>query len=109
MVVRDAFGREQQFVEPYYLTTALLRRGTRDYQYVVGVARSQDLSRPSAYDTPTAVAVDRVGLTGWLTAGYRVEADRHTINGGPTVNLRLWRLGEIEWAGAVSRQAETHR
>ena len=104
VVVRDAFGREQQFVEPYYLTTALLRRGTRDYEYVLGVARSQDLSRPAAYDTPTAVAADRVGLTGWLTAGYRVEADRHTINGGPTVNLRLWRLGEIEWAGAVSRQ-----
>ncbi len=105
VVVRDAFGREQQFGEPFYLTTSVLRRGTRDFQYALGFSRSLDLTQPAVYGPLTGLAAERFGVSDSVTAGFRFEGDRRTWNGGSTLNARLWRLGELEWAAEGSRQA----
>jgi outer membrane usher protein len=101
VVVRDAFGREQQFGQPYYLTTALLRRGTHDYQVGAGYARTTDATAAS-YGALMGFAREQIGLTSWLTAGARVQGDRETQTGTATVNARLWRLGELELGAATT-------
>jgi outer membrane usher protein len=101
VVVRDAFGREQQFGGPYYLTTSLLKRGTHDYQLGFGYARSATATGP-VYQRLTAFAREQVGVTGWLTAGVRAQGDRVTQTGTASVNARVWRLGELEVAAATT-------
>ena len=104
IIVRDAFGREQEFGGLFYVPRSLLAPGTREYRYAVGAIRNPDVTRPASYGRLTAFAADRRGLTPWLTVGYRAEGDRSTFDGGPGVGVRLWRLGEVEGGVSVSRQ-----
>jgi outer membrane usher protein len=102
VVVRDAFGREQQMAAPYYLTTSALARGLHDYDYAVGYPRVGGPSATWAYGSLSALARHRYGFTDRLTAGFVAEADSGAVSAGPTANIRL-AAGEIELAASVSR------
>ena len=102
VVVRDAFGREQQMAAPYYLTTSALSRGLHDYDYAVGYPRVGGPSATWDYGSLSALARHRYGFTDWLTGGFVTEADSRTVSAGPTANIRL-AAGEIELAASVSR------
>jgi outer membrane usher protein len=102
VVVRDAFGREQQMAAPYYLTTSALARGLHDYDYAVGYPRVGGPSAAWDYGSLSALARHRYGFTDRLTAGFVAEADSSTASAGPTANIRL-AAGEIELAASVSR------
>lgn len=102
VVVRDLFGTEQEFGGPYYITSNVLRPGVSDYHYLVGVARSDGFDRSPTYGTTTWSMAHRIGVTRWLTLGMRSEGSRRVADLGPTLNLRLWRFGEITAAGAAS-------
>jgi len=106
VVVRDAFGREQLFSNDYYLTTTVLKRGEQDYQYVAGARRTETQHGPS-YGEFAATASHRVGLSDSFTLGFLAEGDRHVIGAGPTVNVKLWRAGELELVVAGSRGDST--
>ena len=106
VVVRDLLGREQTFGGPYYLTSSVLRPGVAEYDYLVGFARTDDLNRGPTYRTLTASASHRIGVTPWLTLGAAAEGSPHVVDVGPTVNMRIWRLGEIDGAASVSRSAQ---
>jgi len=101
MVIRDAFGREQATSYPYYLTTSVLSRGDQDYGYTFGYQRNQMGTSNWDYSQAAFLGRHRVGITNWLTAGFRAEAARDLRSGGPTLNLRL-PVGEVELAGALS-------
>jgi outer membrane usher protein len=102
VVVRDAFGAAREVASGVYVTAATLAPGLHDYQYSVGFRRTALGVLNAAYGPPVALARHRVGLTSWLTAGARLEADRRMLSGGATVNLAL-PFGEIEAAAGRSR------
>lgn len=104
VVVRDAFGREQQTGAPFYLTTSALARGLHDFDYALGFARAGGAASSWNYGKLTAVARHRYGLTDTVTAGFTAEADPGLVAAGPTVNLRL-PLGSLELAASASRSA----
>lgn len=104
VIVRDSFGAEREVTGAYYVTAALLAPGLHDYQYSLGLRRSGLGVLSADYGAPVAVARHRVGLTPWLTAGGRFEADRQMLSGGPMFNVRL-PLGELEAAAGMSRVA----
>ena len=104
VVVRDPFGATRELSTSYYLTTSGLAPGVHDYQYALGWRRQAFGTRSWDYTAPALFARHRVGLTDWLSAGMRVEAERGLLNSGTIVNLRL-PLGEVEAAGGVSRAA----
>lgn len=89
VVVRDAFGGERLLTESYYVARQALRAGMSEFSYSLGYPRAAlDQDR---YDRqqPTLMAFHRYGFTDWLTAGYRVEANRDLRNLGLTLGLRL--------------------
>lgn len=105
-VVRDAFGREQEVSSPFYLSTATLTRGEHDYRYSLGFVRNDTSFSSWEYGKPALLARHRVGVTSWLTAGVRVEAQRHMTNVGPLLAVRM-PFGEVQATGAISRFGAT--
>ena len=101
VVVRDVFGREQVFDSSYYLATEVLKQGEQDYEYLAGFERLDDLDGPH-YERALGTARHRYGVTDGFTLGYRAEVSEDIVNGGPTVNLLLGRLGAAEVSLAAS-------
>ncbi len=105
VVLRDAFGREQEIVSPFYFTTAVLSRGLHDFEYDLG-ARRQNLGTESwQYDRPGFLGRHRVGVTDALTMGLRLELAADLASGGPSLTARL-PFGEIDLAAAASRERD---
>jgi outer membrane usher protein len=103
VVLRDAFGREQEIGGTFYVTTALLGRGLQQYQYVAGAERLEPAYRSWDYGRPVLLATHRVGVTDDLTLGGRFETSSTLTSGGPQAVARVGRFGEIEGALALSR------
>jgi outer membrane usher protein len=104
VVVRDAFGREQQSAAPYYLATTALARGLHEYDYGIGSPRVAVAGGNWSYGSLAGFAHHRYGFTDRVTAGFVAEGSAATFMGGPTLNLRL-RVGEVEFTLAGSRSA----
>ena len=102
IVVRDAFGAAREVASGFYVTSATLAPGLHDYQYSVGFRRAALGVRSAAYEAPVALARHRVGLTSWLTAGARFEADERVLSGGGSVTV-AFPFGEVEAAAGTSR------
>jgi outer membrane usher protein len=103
VVIRDAFGREQEVAGSYYLSSGLLAPGLHQYQYAAGRRRLFAATESWLYGDATAFGLHRIGLTNALTVGGRIEASPDLIAGGPEAVTRLGRFGELEVAGAWSR------
>lgn len=95
VVVRDVFGREQVFDSSYYLATEVLKQGEHDYEYLAGFERLDGVDGPY-YEGALGTARHRYGITDGFTLGYRFEMSEKIVNGGPTLNLVLGRLGVAE-------------
>ena len=103
VVLRDAFGREQQLVSSFYLASGGLAAGQHDYRYDVGYRRRQESTSSWNYSVPAFLGRHRVGLNDSLTAGLRLEMSGDVASGGPMVNFRF-PVGELELATAASRR-----
>lgn len=102
IVLRDAFGREQEIGGTYYVGTTLLAPGLHQYHYAAGVERLA-ASRSWEYaGGPVLLGTHRVGLTDRLTIGARLEGSADLVSGGPLAVVRVGRLGILELGGAVS-------
>ena len=106
IVMRDAFGREQEISGSYYLSSGLLAPGLHQYHYVAGVQREFAATESWRYGEVAAFGRHRTGLTDAVTVGGRVEASADLVSGGPEAVTRLGRFGEVEVAGAWSRHRE---
>lgn len=102
LVLRDAFGREQQVSRSFYLASTVLARGLHDYEYAVGAARGAMATSSWDYGALSMFARHRYGFSDVLTAGVRVEGRNNLLSGGPSLNARL-PVGELEVAAAASR------
>ncbi len=100
-VVRDAFGRTQEFETSSYVSSGLLSPGLSDYQLAAGFARP-NLARSFLYGEPVVLGRLRRGLTESFTAGVRAEASRGLVSGGSTATL-LTPAGALEASAALSQ------
>lgn len=110
VVLRDSFGREQRVNLGFYLAPSLLKRGEKDYSYVVGWEREAG-EGVLKYDQPVATGYQRVGVSDSVTIGAQGEA-RYTRQGvevaagGVGALSRVGRLGIVGGEVLVSRQAQ---
>ena len=101
LVLRDAFGREQEISSQNYFTSTLLKEGLQEFNYSIGYRR-EDLDTESwKYDKLVMLALHRLGITEYLTAGMRLEATSRLVSGGPSIGFRM-PFGEMEIAGGFS-------
>ncbi len=112
-VVRDAFGRTEEFASPYYSAAGVLADGISDYGYHLGFRRLNFGEVSSEYGPPELLARHRFGIGDWLTAGYRFESALQRTggtsllaSGGPTVALAL-PVGELDLDAAASADGST--
>ncbi len=96
VVVRDAFGREQQLQQPFFFATnAGLAEGLHEYSYNVGFLRRQYGITSDDYGDLAAAAFHRYAFTNELTVGLRGQATRDLYNFGPFGTYQFPRLGLI--------------
>ena len=107
LVLRDAFGREQQVVSSFYLATGGLAAGLHEYRYHAGYRRQDASGANWRYSSPACLGRHRVGLTDTITAGMRAELDGGIISVGPLLNLQL-PFGELEFASGGSRRGSDY-
>jgi outer membrane usher protein len=116
-VVRDSFGRTQEYTSAYYGSPGLLAPGLSDYGYNLGLRRLDFGIAGFSYGPPALLARHRVGITEQLTAGFRVEAALQHVrgwdepscatcaslltSGGPSASIAL-PFGELDLEAAVS-------
>jgi outer membrane usher protein len=103
VVVRDAFGGQQEFNSSYYISAGVLARGVQQFSYSAGVERLRPFDSSLAYGGPVLFGLHRLGLTDSITTAGRIEMGRGTVSGGPALTARIGRLGEVETIAAVSR------
>ena len=101
LVIRDAFGREQEVTTPYYFSTGLLAPGRSEYSYNLGFQRQHTGTARGDYGSLAFLGRHRVGLTETLTAGVRLEGSPKLLSGGPSVTMRV-PLGTVDLAIAAS-------
>ncbi len=102
LVIRDIFGREMIIDRPYYINTLMLKPGLDEYQLGIGYQRLNQGQSSNDYGDPALAGFYRRGLSNWLTAGIRGEADSGMINIGPTANLTLFGRGFLDLSTAWS-------
>lgn len=102
IVIKDAFGREERMVIPYYVSTILLKPGLHDYSYNVGFKRKEFGRESFKYSDPTFLGFHRFGFSRVFTGGFRAEVDKDLINAGPTATFLIGKLGELDTALAFS-------
>lgn len=102
VLLRDSFGRVQQFDYSFYFSDRPLQRGLHEYSYNVGAFR-RDYGLHSNRYGPLAYAMfHRYGLTNSVTLGVRAEGTRELVNAGPSATLVLGTAGVINAALGAS-------
>jgi len=112
-VVRDAFGRTQEFASPYYSASGVLADGVSEYGYHLGFRRLDFGEESVHYGPPQLLARHRIGFGDKVTAGYRFESAvqrgaQTTLlaSGGPTLALAM-PVGELDLDVAASADGST--
>lgn len=112
-VVRDAFGRTQEFASPYYSASGVLADGISEYGYHLGFRRIGFGEESLHYGPPELLARHRFGIGDKITLGYRFESalqrsDGTSLlaSGGPTFALAL-PVGELDLDAAASADGAT--
>jgi len=102
VVVRDAFGREQTFQQPYYFTDFALKEGLHDYSYNLGFLRENYGVDSNEYGKPAFSGFHRYGVSDRLTLGLRGEALEDTWNAGPIATVLIPGAGIVGAGASVS-------
>ena len=100
-VIRDAFGNEQSFTQPFYASGAGLRRGAHEYTYGMGVVRRNVATESFSYGRPVAIGMHRVGVDDSITAGGRIELAEARASAGPSMTLVI-PVGQFGFDAAAS-------
>ena len=103
MVVRDALGREQVVVQPYYVTPSLLRPGLHDWSLEAGVVRENYGLDSFTYGRALAVATDRAGVTATFTRELRLELQRRQQTAGAGAVFLVDNAATVNLSAAASR------
>lgn len=102
LVLRDAYGRTESLIFPYYLAPNVLKVDLHDYSYGFGFRREDFGKRDFEYSNPIFSAYHRFGIKESLTIGIRAEGDSKFINLGPLTTFLIGKRGVIDAALAFS-------
>lgn len=102
VLLRDSFGRVQQFDYSFYFSDRPLQRGLHEYSYNIGAIRRDYGLRSNRYGPGAYAMFHRYGFTDALTLGIRAEGTRQLLNAGPSATLVLGTAGVISAALAAS-------
>jgi len=102
VVVRDAFGREQTFQQPYYFTDFALKKGLHDYSYNLGFLRENYGVKSNDYGKPAFMGFYRYGFSDRLTLGLTGEAREGMVNAGPIATVLIPGAGIFGGGASVS-------
>jgi len=99
LVIRDAFGREEDFTAPYYYAAALLQPGVNTYNLFLGAEKLG----PFDYNGPLVFsASDTFGFNNWVSPSLRLEGEQSgLVSGGLGLNFGI-PYGNLSVTGAVS-------
>lgn len=103
LIIRDAFGREQRVIQPFYRSYRLLAPGLHQYSYSLGLPASNLLSgEPHYRQRPMWIAYDRMGVTDRLTLGLSSQFDGQDGSVGLSGDSIVGNMGEIRLGGYLS-------
>lgn len=102
LVLRDAFGRQQELDYSFYASEEPLRAGLHEYSYNAGAFRRRFGTDSNVYGTAAYSAFHRYGFSDAVTLGLRAEGTRHLFNGGPSATVVLGSAGVLNAAYAQS-------
>ena len=106
IVIRDPLGREERLQNPFYLTTALLKKGFHDYSYSMGFVREDFGIKSFEYGDLALSGFHLYGLHDFITIIFNTEASKKRYNLGPSAIFRLWNAGVVSLALATSQNAD---
>jgi outer membrane usher protein len=95
VVLRDAFGREQRMVYPFYFNDTLLRRGLHEYSYNAGFMRENYGIESNEYGDFAFSAFHRYGQSDSSTLGFRAEGMEGLYTISPETSFRLGSYGTV--------------
>lgn len=102
LLLRDAFGRVQEFSYSFYFSDQPLRQGLHEYSYNLGALR-RDYGTESNHYGPVAFSIfHRYGVNDALTLGLRAEGTGGFYNAGPLATVVLGSAGVVSLALAGS-------
>ena len=102
VVIRDAFGHEQEVIQPFYFASGLLAPHVSEFTYSAGVIRNGVLGQRTTYGEPLVSANQRLGLTRTLTGGYFFQRSNSSACGGVAATARLL-AGQLDAEIGASR------
>jgi outer membrane usher protein len=102
LVLRDPFGRIQEFDYSFYFTDQPLAEGLHEYSYNVGALRRAYGAASNRYGPPAVAMFHRYGVSDGITLGMRAEGMRGFYNAGPVATLVLGPAGVLSLALAGS-------
>lgn len=102
VLLRDSFGRVQQFDYSFYFSDRPLQRGLHEYSYNIGAIRRDYGLASNSYGPAAYSMFHRYGFNDALTLGIRAEGTRQLLNAGPTATVVLGTAGVINAALGAS-------
>lgn len=102
IVLKDAFGREEHIIRPYYFSDAILEKGTHEYSYNLGLLRESFGAESNAYGKPALSAFHRFGKNDSLTLGANSEASSTFLNVSPQASYLQGTMGLFNLALGTS-------
>jgi len=106
VVIRDAFGREQRIVSPFFFTDRVLRKGLHEYSYNLGLQRRDFGLESNSYSDLAFSAFHRYGLSDNLNLGLRGEAADDLANLGIEAVMKTGGIGLLRFEAASSSSAD---
>ena len=95
IAVTDAVGRRVTATLPFYVSSALLRRGLFDFSVAAGALRRNYGRRSFDYGAAAGTASLRYGASSWLTLEGHAEATRGLALAGAGAIVRLGNAGVV--------------
>ncbi len=106
VVIRDAFGREQRIVTPFFFTDRVLRRGLHEYSYNLGLQRRDFGKESNNYSDLALSAFHRYGLSDNLNLGLRGEAAEDLANLGIEAVMKTGGIGLLSFEASGSSASD---
>lgn len=103
LVVTDAFGRQQQISQPFYVTQQLLKEGLHDFYYGAGAMRNFS-NKMLDYGSTVLLGSHRYGFSDTLTAGGAFTLSKKVSNVGANVTHSFMGNSLIDTAVSMSHQ-----
>ncbi len=107
IVIKDATGREEETIKPFYISTNLLRKGLFDYSVEAGFSRLNYGTLSNNYSRDfMASGTFRYGVTDKFTLEGHAEGGNDLLNGGIGASFTVADRALFTLAGSASSSDE---